>query len=229
MFAGANDGGHMVVKVKKVKKVSGVSILGIDQSLNGTAIVHTINGVMKDYWFCTDKNRNLCNKSICINIAKINEYERLIVIREWFKKILEKVDPEYVGIEGYAFGGTGRAFQLGELGGMLKIMVYEHGCKFLTLPPNSVKLFATGKGNATKAMMVVDAVTKHDVNFTSHMENAEDLADAFWINQLIFSILECRREPKLLKKIPAYQKQAIADKAKKKGSKSLLETEFIRR
>ena len=62
---------------------------------------------------------------------------------------------DYVGLEGYAYGASGRAiFQIAENCGLLKYKLWEAGIAVDIIPPTKVKKDATGKGNADKRKMV---------------------------------------------------------------------------
>lgn len=67
-------------------------------------------------------------------------------------------DGDVVVIEGYSFGSKGNAmFNLGELGGVVRLDLYKSGISFVDVPPSVLKKFATGNGNANKAAMVLAA------------------------------------------------------------------------
>jgi hypothetical protein len=59
-----------------------------------------------------------------------------------------------IAIEGYSFGSRGgRAFDIGEAGGILKHKLYKANYKVEIVPPTVVKKVASGKGNADKILM----------------------------------------------------------------------------
>jgi crossover junction endodeoxyribonuclease RuvC len=69
--------------------------------------------------------------------------------------ILLALDPlllsiDLVVIEGYSFGARNRAHQLGELGGVVRHALWEHGVDFVNIAPTVLKKFATGRGTAKK-------------------------------------------------------------------------------
>ena len=82
-----------------------------------------------------------------------------------------------VAYEGYAMGSSkakGRAFDMGELGGVLKTLAYSKGVGILLVPPTSLKLYATGSGRAEKVdvMKAVKDNWGYDIRY-------DDEADAF--------------------------------------------------
>lgn len=78
---------------------------------------------------------------------------------EWISNgIIEILDPftDFLCIiEGFSFGSKGQAvFDLGMLGGIVRMDLYRLGIPFATVPPNSLKKFVTGNGNAGKPKML---------------------------------------------------------------------------
>ena len=67
-----------------------------------------------------------------------------------------------------------RAFDLGELGGVLKLLVFEYRIPLLLVPPTCLKLYATGKGNADKGQVMV-AMAK----IRKRLFSCDDEADAY--------------------------------------------------
>jgi Holliday junction resolvasome RuvABC endonuclease subunit len=219
-----------MLKARKIKKSKDMHILTIDQSLNGSGCIYTINGIIKGKWYMTQYRRNLSEFGTFIDTKNINSYERLALIKQWFTVILSKVSKDtYMALEGYAYGGVGKVFELGELGGLIKLMMFEQGFRFMIIPPDSAKLFGTGKGIAPKSVMVANCYIQHEIDFSIYAENGEDLADAFWLNKVVEAILVIRRSPELLKRMPEHQRNAIANRKGKKQNPSLLEMGFIRK
>lgn len=82
-----------------------------------------------------------------------------------------------VVIEGYAFSAhASHAHELGELGGVIRVALADHGIPFVDIPPASLKLFATGKGNANKEAMLAAAIRK--LEYAGH---SNDEVDALWL------------------------------------------------
>lgn len=81
-------------------------------------------------------------------------------------------------IEGYAFGARGRAvFQIGELGGVVRLACHQAGVPFQEVAPASLKLFAAGRGNASKDEMVAAARTR------GGDPKDDNQADALWLRE----------------------------------------------
>lgn len=62
--------------------------------------------------------------------------------------------PDLVGIEGYAYGARNGREVLGEVGGVIRLRLFELDVPYVVVPPASLKRHATGNGNADKARMM---------------------------------------------------------------------------
>lgn len=68
---------------------------------------------------------------------------------------------ELVVIEGYAYGAKGQAvYQLAELGGIVRFWLYQHGLTTVEINCSTLKMFATGRGNAGKDQMIAAAIRR---------------------------------------------------------------------
>ena len=138
--------------------------IGIDQSLRSSGVFWLGDGV-------TGWAR--------IEAKKLRGTERLKFIKDAVIKIVDDLDGytvKRVAIEGYAYGiRGGRVFELGELGGVLKLALTEHGCSTITtVQPTTLKKFA-GSGNAEKEDVIKFVNKEMEMGFTLK-EN--DVADA---------------------------------------------------
>ena len=112
-------------------------IVGIDPSLTGTA------------WCWLGRKARVIDQAR-IDTAKLRGAERLMHIEREIAQVAE-MDLKLIAIEGYSFGSQGRAiFQIGELGGVLRRLFFVLKIPYLEIPPQTLKKFATGKGNAHK-------------------------------------------------------------------------------
>ena len=59
----------------------------------------------------------------------------------------------FVSVEGYSYNSTNQAYRIAEATGILKLQLHRQGYEVCTVPPTTVKKFATGKGNADKEAM----------------------------------------------------------------------------
>lgn len=110
---------------------------------------------------------------------KCKGVERLAEIREAVRLLVLTTAPELVVIEGYAYARANQAHQIGELGGVIRLLLHDMGIEYREVPPSSLKKWATGKGNADKDTMLETAIRKH--GFQGH---GNDEADA-WLLMLM--------------------------------------------
>lgn len=89
-------------------------------------------------------------------------------------------------IEGYSFGSQGRAvFNIGELGGVIRLMLWLGSTKFHEVPPATLKKYATGAGNANKSLVVQAAAQRSGLTFAD-----DNQADAWWLWQIGLHLFE---------------------------------------
>lgn len=140
-----------------------MNVIGLDLSLTQTGI-STPKGT---YHLKTPAN-------------KIKGWERVNEIVNFVTGHTSNYRDPLVLIEGYSFGSKGRAvFDLGELGGVVRFTFWETGVKFIDVPPSTLKILATGKGNAGKMEVVVAARDRLNLDTTNDNE-----ADARWLREL---------------------------------------------
>lgn len=128
-------------------------------------------------------------------------------------RILDLVDQltagaDLVVIEGYSFGSKGRAvFDIAEMGGVVRFNLYEWKRAYVEVPPSSLKMFATGKGNAKKIEVFGAAVRKLGL-----AEDDDNIADARWLLEMAKAHYRCDSPVagKTLEKFTQKQLQALA-------------------
>lgn len=99
---------------------------------------------------------------------------RLSEMAQELEELLEGRNLHTAVIEGYAFGAKSRSHRLGEIGGVLRVVLYRAGVrKFIEVPPTSLKKWATGFGTASKDDMVAAVLSK-----LGHLVPSHDVADA---------------------------------------------------
>lgn len=98
----------------------------------------------------------------------------------WFAhELLETVNPDLVVIEGYAFGMKYNRETMAEVGGVVRLELYENDIPFVEVPPNTLKKYATGNGKAHKDEMIAAAIKRGNLDITKN-----DEADAWWLYQM---------------------------------------------
>jgi len=165
-----------------------IQVLGVDPSLTATALVRL------------DERDNFASQVVKSNNTGI---KRLIDIERAVFREAQGVN--LVAIEGYAFGAQASREALGELGGVLKLCLYECKVPTIVIPPNSVKKFATGRGNAKKDEMRLAVYKKWGLD-ERDLKTADEV-DAYVLARiaLVVAMRRAGREVELLK----YEAEAL--------------------
>lgn len=131
---------------------------GLDLSMTATGLTHTVEGARCVHTLKTKRAGDL----------------RLVELKDQVVDLVK--DCELVLIEGY----LNRSMSAGITGmvhGAVRLGLQEAGVKYGTLPPASLKKFATGKGNATKTEMAVAAFRRGDgIEFKD-----DNACDSWWL------------------------------------------------
>lgn len=100
--------------------------------------------------------------------SKAKGEKRLIEIRDEVLAVACQAD--IAVLEGYSYGSPNQAHPVGELGGVVRVGLYEAGVPFEVVPPAVVKVYGTGRGNAPKDEMLLAAVRRFGYQGSSHDE-----------------------------------------------------------
>lgn len=134
-------------------------VIGIDPSLTCTGLVGLENGTL-----------------VLHNTLEVKErgVERLLRLESMLQGKLREYKPSLVVVEGYAFARANQAHQMGELGGMIRMLLAKLGINWIEVAPTQVKKFCTGKGNAAKDLILMNVYKRWGVEF-----QVNDEADAY--------------------------------------------------
>lgn len=151
-------------------------VLGVDASLAETGLC-----------ILYEDNKNA--KLLQIKGGKLRGVQRLHFFRLHFIDLLDKYKPKFAMIENYAYavGNKGHTYNIGELGGVLRLALYDKCIPFDTVAPPSVKKYCVGKGICDKNLILKEVFRKWGLDTTS-----DDLADAFVIAKIADSIWKIR-------------------------------------
>lgn len=138
-----------------------IYFVGIDQSYSGTGVVSIKGSTIDAHCFKAGKPKDP------FHIRAVDLLSKL-------KEVLPEPEKTLVIMEGAAYAAEYNAFILGELSGAIKLFLHQNGYEYDIVQPTTLKKFATGKGNANKAM-VMKAVAEN-WNFKSGNDN---ICDAF--------------------------------------------------
>jgi crossover junction endodeoxyribonuclease RuvC len=154
-------------------------VLAIDPSLASLGYAYTLDGGKTSF-------------TGTVKAGKLKGAPRLLHVHARITEIICQVQPALVSYEGYSMGKI-RPYALdrAELGGLIKKELYDRKIPILLVPPTSLKLYATGKGNADKPEVMAQMGASRGVDFTS-----DDEADAYGLLLMGLASLSSRNRPR---------------------------------
>lgn len=85
--------------------------------------------------------------------------------------MLDEVGPTLVVYEDYAMGARGNnMFHMGELGGVLKVLIWSKGVDLLPIPPTVMKSVIALDGKADKTKIATALKVRYNLTVTQHDE-----------------------------------------------------------
>jgi Holliday junction resolvasome RuvABC endonuclease subunit len=145
-----------------------MKLMGLDLSLSSTGIsMNSVTSVIR---------------------SKAKGAERLSeVTKSILHECLEN-EIDCVVIEGYSFASrSGQAFSIGELGGCIRMTLFECNIPIIEVPPTCRAKFATGRGNASKGEVISAISAKTGIIFSGASGNDE--CDAWVLEQMALTYL----------------------------------------
>lgn len=192
-----------LLKPAASQSVAGKRVLGIDPSLSSTG------------WAYRDEHGNVVTGHIATK--KLLGPWRLHYALTEMEKVIDLCQPELVVYEDYAMGkgDMGRAFHIGELGGVFKRMLWDRGLDVLMVTPTTLKKVITGKGNAgwtpkgekkltdkQKKQIVIDALAQ-DFDVHTPQNDEADAAGLMLVGEIRCGVYGDTKNPLLLRRIAA--------------------------
>lgn len=181
-------------------------VIGMDLSLRHGAVVELNEDFSYSHWFYSDRagvaKRSEQGTRFPPTILKIDDFHtrsvlRLIWIRAWLKKILAERQPYAVTLEDYAYDASQGSHQLGELGGIVRVLCWDRGTRLRLHSPGSIKMFGADNGTASKEFLVEKVRAKWAVDFSYYVapakkgkpntDTSEDLVDAYVLARMALS------------------------------------------
>jgi crossover junction endodeoxyribonuclease RuvC len=147
-------------------------ILGIDASLKGTGFAWRGKGI----------------ETQVIGFKSSNTGEQLSLIRDHLESLIIKNNITYAVREGYAyaFNNWGKT-KLEEVGGVMKMVLYEKNIPYIEVAPKSLKKLITGNGNATK-QDVMNSINSL-LNLSIVNDNESDAASLMIIGECYLNVV----------------------------------------
>jgi Holliday junction resolvasome RuvABC endonuclease subunit len=145
-----------------------MKLMGLDLSLSSTGIsMNSVTSVIR---------------------SKAKGAERLSEVTKSILHECLKNEIDCVVIEGYSFASrSGQAFSIGELGGCIRMTLFECNIPIIEVPPTCRAKFATGRGNASKGEVISAISAKTGIIFSGASGNDE--CDAWVLEQMALTYL----------------------------------------
>ena len=138
-------------------------LIGLDLSLTSTGV--SING------------------ETSVVSTKARGAERLHIVSSAILDLCSSRDVACAIIEGYSFASrNSQAHSIGEMGGAVRMKLWEKGIPYVEVPPTCRAKFATGKGNAGKSEVVSSISAKTGIIFSG--AGGDDECDAWLLEQM---------------------------------------------
>lgn len=224
--------------------------LGLDISLNhGAAVAVDENAKMVGHWYYTDVAGVADRGKGGVGARLVRdkkgerhqeEMKRLAWVERWLDKtVLVPLGPDYAGIEDYALRAEQGAHQLGEIGGIARILLWFRGIPFRRHDPISVKMYAAHDGTAQKDL-IEDSVRERWRVYFGHYNapppagkkqsrtTSEDLADAYAIARLVRLEYQLRAGLVTLAELEHDKERQVFNRVTKTYPVSLLGRDWIR-
>ena len=133
---------------------------------------------------------------------QLREAYRLRFVYLWISMVRASFEftraQTFHGVEDYAFSAIGRSYQIGEVGGIVRLGILSPrpngrgGGRMRLHDPLAVKIFATGSAKAKKDEMIEAVRDRWGEDFSAYGEAEEDLSDAYVIARMVHTELELR-------------------------------------
>jgi Holliday junction resolvasome RuvABC endonuclease subunit len=190
---------------------------GLDLSLTSAGVV-----------FLDSKGNRIYSTAIQV---KSSGAERLHEIYCILNRLLTRIKPTHVCVEGYSYASPFNREATAELGGVIRMLLFEHSIPFIVVQPTSLKMFILGKGAGSKESIMM--LVYKQWGFTSSIN---DEADAYGLAKIAQALndegsvkLDAKQQ-KALSEIAMSKKDKTARKKQEKLEKAarLLEIEAKR-
>lgn len=152
-------------------------ILAIDLSLTATGICDTLGRATVREWAPVPKHKGAMTPQMVGQLHR----DRLHAAEAWMLTMVMETGldrPDLIVMEGYSFGSKdGQAFSRAEIRGVLRSSATRWGVPFVEIDPSTLKMFATGRGNAPKPEVISNI--RERFGYEGYNDNEAD-AIALW-------------------------------------------------
>lgn len=110
---------------------------------------------------------------------------RLCWLRDGMREVIQGVRPNAVILEGYAYDNPRKAHELGEWGGILRLMLWEMDLPVVLVPPTNLKQWVTGQANADKKKVYLPTLKQR----AKRQFETDDEAEAFALSDMGYAYI----------------------------------------
>ena len=115
--------------------------------------------------------------------------ERLCDIQRKVASLALNFSINTVVMEGYSFASRhSQAHSIGELGGVIRLLLFEMEIPYVVIPPTCRAKFATGKGNASKNEVISSISAKTGIIWSN--PGGDDKCDAWILEEMALAFME---------------------------------------
>ena len=123
------------------------------------------------------------NQTTGIVSSKAKGAQRLSEMSHSILDLVADYAVDAVIIEGYSFASrNSQAHSIGELGGAVRMRLWEFSVPFIDVPPTCRAKFATGKGNAGKSEVISAISARTGIIWSG--SGSDDMCDAWVLEQM---------------------------------------------
>jgi crossover junction endodeoxyribonuclease RuvC len=174
-------------------------VIGLDLSLTGTAACAVSEQMKCEFMYSPGDPED----------AKLPMVRRLLKLNDAIMKIVYGCD--LVFVEGFSFASKGRSVvDIGGLGWMVRTGMYEGQTPYFDVPPKTLKMFITGKGNSNKEVTLEQVFRKYGLGSEFLSNNNE--VDAYALG--VFGQTYLGYLKGMVQELTEYQKRSFKKMAK---------------
>jgi hypothetical protein len=135
-----------------------IKVLGLDLSITGTGLAHTVEG------------------EVCTHLIKTRPKDRDLRLAEIQRAVREYGQGADLALIEAPTPRSATSVISGMVQGVVRLELLDLGIPYGTLMPASLKKFATGKGTGDKVPMAIAALKRAGLEFPD-----DNQCDAFWL------------------------------------------------
>lgn len=146
-------------------------VIGLDPSLTASAVCFYSPAYLIQPHVSVFKSKP-AGRSMSLRI------ERYLELTGRIEEAIVEANADAIFIEGYSYGSLSKAHILGEFGGILRTALLGNH-RVIEVAPPTLKLFAAGKGNASKLQVATGLIRRYNVEY-----DTDDEYDAYGLARL---------------------------------------------